>query len=48
MGEHPVWLVLTAVCVGWYAVLTVYVAAKGALDIRAMLAKLRDSADAAR
>lgn len=35
------WLVLALACLAWYATVTVYVAVRGALDIRGMLARLR-------
>lgn len=34
------WLVLTIACVVWYSTITLYVAFKGAFDIRGMLARL--------
>jgi hypothetical protein len=34
------WWLLTGLCVVWYATITVYVALRGALDIRHMLARL--------
>ena len=34
------WLVLVA-CLAWYATVTVYVAVRGALDIKHMLARIR-------
>lgn len=36
-----VWLVLTIAVVAWYSTITVYVAVRGALDIRGMLQRLR-------
>ena len=35
------WLVLAVLCLVWYSTVTVYVAVRGAIDIRAMLARLR-------
>jgi len=35
------WWLLTMVAVGWYLTVTVYVAIRGALDIRHMLARLQ-------
>jgi hypothetical protein len=34
------WWLLTIFAVGWYLTVTVYVAIRGALDIRKMLARL--------
>lgn len=34
------WLALTIACLAWYATITVYVAVKGAKDIRSMLSRL--------
>lgn len=41
MKEHGFWFLLTWVCVVWYSTITVYVAIKGAFDIREMLQRLR-------
>jgi hypothetical protein len=38
--SHWFWLLLTVACVVWYSVITVYVAVKGAKDIKNMLARL--------
>ena len=38
--NHWFWLSLTIACVLWYSVVTVYVAIKGAKDIKNMLARL--------
>ena len=38
--SHWFWLLLTIACVVWYSVITVYVAFKGAIDIKNMLARL--------
>ena len=40
MGQHWFWLALTAACVIWYSTITIYVAIKGAKDIKNMLARL--------
>jgi hypothetical protein len=40
IGEHVFWWLLTMVCVTWYSTITVYVAIRGASDIKNMLAKL--------
>ena len=44
IGEHPFWWLLTMACVVWYSTITVYVAIKGAADIKEMLKRLADSA----
>lgn len=38
--NHWFWLLLTIACVVWYSTITVYVAFKGAIDIKNMLARL--------
>lgn len=40
MVGHWFWWVLTMACVVWYSTITVYVAIKGAADIKHMLARL--------
>ena len=40
IGEHWFWWLLTATCVVWYSTITVYVAIKGAADIKSMLRRL--------
>ena len=40
MISHPFWWVLTIACVMWYSVVTIYVAIRGAADIRSMLGRL--------
>jgi hypothetical protein len=40
MMEHWFWLLLTAACLAWYSTITVYVAVRGAMDIRQMLERL--------
>lgn len=40
MTEHWFWWLLTAACVIWYSTITVYVAIKGASDIKNMLKRL--------
>lgn len=42
MGEHPFWWLLTMACVVWYSTITIYVAIKGAADIKEMLTRLAD------
>ncbi|HNV22683.1 MAG TPA: hypothetical protein PLB67_00870 [Candidatus Hydrogenedentes bacterium] len=40
MFEHWFWLLATSVCVLWYSTITVYVAIRGAMDIKSMLRRL--------
>jgi hypothetical protein len=40
MSNHWFWWALTMACVIWYSTITVYVAIKGASDIKNMLARL--------
>jgi len=40
MSQHWFWGTLTVVCVVWYSTITIYVAIKGAADIKNMLARL--------
>ena len=40
MPKHLFWWALSMACVVWYSTITVYVAIKGAGDIRNMLARL--------
>ncbi len=40
MRNHWFWWALTMACVIWYSTITVYVAIKGAGDIKSMLARL--------
>lgn len=44
MGEsgHPFWTALALACLIWYSTVTVYVAIRGAFDIKTMLEHLRD------
>jgi len=39
------WLIRVVACLVWYSVVTVYVAFRGAFDIRGMLARLAAGAD---
>ena len=41
--SHPFWLTLMIACVVWYSSVTVYVAIRGAFDIRHMLENLKES-----
>jgi hypothetical protein len=40
MAHHWFWWLMTMACVVWYSTITVYVAIKGAADIKHMLARL--------
>ena len=42
--DHWFWLLLTAAALIWYSTVTVYVAVRGALDIKSMLRRLRQAA----
>ena len=46
MPKHLLWWALSMACVVWYSTITVYVAIKGAGDIRNMLARLGKDRDA--
>jgi hypothetical protein len=41
---HPFWFCLLWACVVWYSTITIYVAVKGARDIRQMLRDLKGRA----
>jgi hypothetical protein len=41
--EHWFWGAITLVCLAWYSTVTIYVAIKGAGNIRSMLRRLSDS-----
>jgi hypothetical protein len=40
MPERWFWWLLTMACVAWYSTITIYVAIRGASDIKAMLREL--------
>lgn len=44
-NEHWVWWLLTAACLIWYSTVTVYVAVRGAIDIKGMLGRLKRNDD---
>ncbi len=44
LRNHWFWGATTLVCLTWYSTVTIYVAIKGAADIRNMLRKLSDGA----
>ena len=41
LKDHWFWGATTLICLTWYSTVTVYVAIRGAADIRAMLRRLR-------
>jgi hypothetical protein len=43
MSAPLFWKLLTAACLLWYATITVYVAIRGARDIRSMLQRLKEN-----
>ena len=47
IAAHPVWFLLAIACVLWYSTITVYVAVRGAKDIKTMLHDLSEQADEA-
>ena len=45
MGEHWFWYLLVVAVMIWYSTITIYVAIRGALDIKQMLARLGKNRD---
>jgi len=45
MPEHWFWWTMTMACVTWYSTITIYVAVRGAMDIKGMLKRLAADAD---
>ena len=43
MGEHWFWFSLTVACIVWYSTITVYVAIRGVVDIKNILARLGEN-----
>jgi hypothetical protein len=43
LTNHPFWGILTIAVLLWYCTITVYVAIRGAVDIRHMLGKLKEN-----
>jgi hypothetical protein len=43
MSGHWFWWLLLVACLVWYSTVTVYVAIRGAIDIKQMLRRLRES-----
>lgn len=41
--EHWFWWLLTAAVVVWYSTITIYVSIRGGLDIKHMLARLKET-----
>lgn len=48
LQNHWFWGVLTLACLVWYSTVTIYVAIKGASDIRGMLRRLAGARDEGR
>ncbi len=46
IAAHPFWFLLTIACVVWYSTIMVYVAIRGAADIKTMLRKLSEPEEA--
>ena len=42
LGNHPFWAGLTLAVLVWYSTITVYVAIRGAMDIKHMLRNLAE------
>jgi hypothetical protein len=40
MTEHWFWFLLTIACLAWYSLITIYVAVRGTVDVKTMLARL--------
>ncbi len=47
MPELWVWWILTVACMVWYSTITIYVAIRGAMDIKGMLGHLSGLSDEA-
>jgi hypothetical protein len=43
LSAPDLWLGVVIACLVWYSTITIYVAVRGAFDIKHMLARLRDS-----
>ena len=43
--HHLHWYLLAMACIVWYSTITVYVAIRGAADIKSMLKRLADTQD---
>lgn len=44
-GGHAFWWLMTIAVMVWYSTVTIYVAVKGAKDIKGMLKRLKDQND---
>jgi len=42
LSNHPFWGILMLAVLAWYSTITVYVAVRGAMDIKQMLRKLKE------
>jgi hypothetical protein len=47
LSNHPFWGILTLAVLVWYSTITVYVAVRGAVDIKHMLRNLKANHEAA-
>ena len=45
-NAHWFWALLLGACIAWYSTVTVYVAIRGVLDIKHMLARLKEQTGA--
>lgn len=45
MTEHWIWWALSMSCVIWYSTITIFVAIRGAADIKGMLGRLAELGD---
>lgn len=45
LKSHPFWGLLTIAVLAWYSTITIYVAIRGALDIKTMLRRLQEKSD---
>jgi hypothetical protein len=43
LSNHPFWGILMLAVLVWYSTITVYVAVRGAMDIKQMLRKLKEN-----
>ena len=46
LSNHPFWGILTLAVLVWYSTITVYVAIRGAVDIKHMLRNLKKNGEA--
>ncbi len=45
LRDHWFWGAITVICLAWYSTITIYVAVRGAADLRSMLRRLSDKED---